>query len=47
VITLVDQDLVRFDRIWAAAGTPNAVFALTYADLLALTGAKAADIAER
>jgi len=47
VITLIDQDLARFDRIWAAAGTPNAVFALTYADLLALTKATAADIAER
>lgn len=47
VITLIDQDLSRFDRIWAAAGTPNAVFALTYADLVALTSGTVADIAER
>lgn len=47
VITLIDQDLARFDRIWAAAGTPNAVFALTYADLVALTCGTVADIAER
>lgn len=47
VITLIDQDLARFDRIWAAAGTPNAVFALTYADLVALTSGTVADIAER
>jgi len=47
VITLIDQDLARFDRIWAAAGTPNAVFALTFADLVALTSGTVADIAER
>lgn len=47
VMTLIDQDLARFDRIWAAAGTPNAVFALTYADLVALTAGTVADIAER
>lgn len=47
VITLIDQDLARFDRIWAAAGTPNAVFALTYADLVALTSGTVTDIAER
>lgn len=47
VLTLIDQDLARFDRIWAAAGTPNAVFALTYAELVALTSGTIADIAER
>lgn len=47
VTTLIDQDLARFDRIWAAAGTPNAVFALTYEDLVALTSGLVADIAER
>ncbi|HLJ73991.1 MAG TPA: YbaK/EbsC family protein [Thermoanaerobaculia bacterium] len=36
--TLIDEDLLRFDRIWAAAGTPNAVFELTPADLRRLTG---------
>ena len=24
--TVVDEDLLKFDLIWAAAGTPNAVF---------------------
>lgn len=28
-VTLIDSDLERFEEIWAAAGTPNAVFALT------------------
>jgi len=36
--TFVDEDLLRFDRIWAAAGTPNAVFELSPAELPRLTG---------
>ncbi len=36
--TLIDEDLLRFDRIWAAAGTPNAVFELSAAELPRLTG---------
>jgi prolyl-tRNA editing enzyme YbaK/EbsC (Cys-tRNA(Pro) deacylase) len=36
--TLIDQDLLAFDEIWAAAGTPHAVFALTPADLVKVTG---------
>lgn len=34
---LIDQDLLDLDRIWAAAGTPNAVFALEPKDLPRLT----------
>lgn len=36
--TFIDQDLLRFERIWAAAGTPNAVFELCAADLPRMTG---------
>jgi prolyl-tRNA editing enzyme YbaK/EbsC (Cys-tRNA(Pro) deacylase) len=36
--TLIDQDLLTLDEIWAAAGTPHAVFALTPADLVKVTG---------
>jgi len=36
--TFIDEDLLRFDRIWAAAGTPNAVFELLAADLPRITG---------
>jgi prolyl-tRNA editing enzyme YbaK/EbsC (Cys-tRNA(Pro) deacylase) len=35
--TFIDEDLLHFDRIWAAAGTPNAVFELIPADLPRLT----------
>ncbi|HEX3574176.1 MAG TPA: YbaK/EbsC family protein [Rhodopila sp.] len=45
-ITLLDQDLQRFETIWAAAGSPNAVFGLTPHDLSQLTDADFADIAK-
>ena len=31
--TLIDQDLLQYAEIWAAAGTPNAVFKLATVDL--------------
>jgi len=43
--TLIDEALFAFDEIWAAAGTPNAVFRLTPNDLLRLTGGVRARIA--
>ena len=39
-VTFIDEDLLAYSEIWAAAGTPNAVFRLTPADLLALTSGK-------
>ena len=46
-IVLIDSDLERFDFVWAAAGTPNAVFKTTPADLARLTQGRIADIAKR
>ena len=43
-LTLIDEDLLGFDQIWAAAGTPNAVFRLTPNDLAAMTAGQAADV---
>ena len=43
-VTLVDEDLLAFETIWAAAGTPNAVFCLTPADLLHMTGGQRAAV---
>lgn len=43
--TLLDRDLLGFDTVWAAAGTPDTVFAITPHDLRAATGATVADIA--
>jgi prolyl-tRNA editing enzyme YbaK/EbsC (Cys-tRNA(Pro) deacylase) len=36
--TYIDQDLFNYEAIWAAAGTPHAVFRLTPADLVRMTG---------
>ncbi|MEN3110969.1 YbaK/EbsC family protein [Uliginosibacterium paludis] len=40
----LDADLQRFPRIWSAAGTPNAVFPLSPAQLAQLTAAPWADV---
>lgn len=36
----IDQDLLQYETIWAAAGTPNAVFCLMAKDLPNLTGGR-------
>ena len=33
----IDEDLLQYGEIWAAAGTPNAVFKLTPSDLVRMT----------
>ena len=38
--TFIDEDLLQFTEIWAAAGTPHAVFKLTPAELVALSHAE-------
>lgn len=43
-VTLLDQDLWRFEEIWAAAGHPHGVFRLAPADLQRLTAAPIADV---
>jgi prolyl-tRNA editing enzyme YbaK/EbsC (Cys-tRNA(Pro) deacylase) len=42
----VDEDLLRHDLIYAAAGVPECVFPLTPADLLRATGGRVADVKE-
>jgi len=43
-IVVIDEDLLGLEEIWAAAGTPNAVFRLTPAELVAITGGQVARI---
>jgi prolyl-tRNA editing enzyme YbaK/EbsC (Cys-tRNA(Pro) deacylase) len=43
--TFIDRDLLQFAEIWAAAGTPHAVFRLTPADLVEMTGGTVLEIA--
>jgi len=38
--TFLDEDLLQYQTVWAAAGTPNAIFELTPADLIRMTGAR-------
>ncbi|MGV0960336.1 MAG: YbaK/EbsC family protein [Limnohabitans sp.] len=45
-VTLLDQDLWRFDDIWAAAGHPHGVFTLQPDDLKRLTAAPVADVVQ-
>ncbi|HKO66286.1 MAG TPA: YbaK/EbsC family protein [Burkholderiaceae bacterium] len=42
---VIDEDLRSFDEIWAAAGTPNAVFRLTFDDLVQLTNGRVTTVA--
>jgi prolyl-tRNA editing enzyme YbaK/EbsC (Cys-tRNA(Pro) deacylase) len=44
ISTYLDQDLLDFDRIWAAAGSPRAVFSISPQDLLSGTGAVAVSV---
>lgn len=39
-IIVIDEDLLRHAEIWAAAGTPNAVFRLTPEALVTMTGGR-------
>ena len=37
LIIFIDEDLLQYEEIWAAAGTPHAVFKLTPAELKTIT----------
>ena len=43
--TVVDEDLLAFQTVWAAAGTPSSVFPLAPAELVARTGGRVARVA--
>ena len=44
---LVDEALRPLDPIWAAAGHPRAVYRTSFDELLAVSGGRAVDVAER
>ena len=46
-VMLIDEDLLQYAHVWAAAGHPHAVFKLTPAQLKTMTGAPVADVALR
>ena len=43
---LMDPHLLEFDTVWAAAGTPHAVFGIAPGDLQRVSGAEIADVTE-
>lgn len=43
--TFVDQDLLGYDEVWAAAGTPHVNFAITPAELVRVTAGVVCDVA--
>ena len=45
-VVFVDETLLSFETLWAAAGTPNAVFQLTPNQLIGLTSGTVANIGE-
>jgi len=42
--TWIDEDLLREEKIWAAAGTPHALFPLSPADLPRMTGGRIVNV---
>ena len=44
VETLIDRDLLQYDVVWAAAGTPHHVFPIAPADLVRVSGGHVADV---
>ena len=45
-LVAIDKDLLDFETIWAAAGTPNAVFEIKPADLVTLTDGRVGPVAK-
>ena len=44
LLTYIDADLLQYDTVWAAAGTPNAVLQLDPRDLPRMTGGQVVEI---
>jgi prolyl-tRNA editing enzyme YbaK/EbsC (Cys-tRNA(Pro) deacylase) len=42
--TVIDEDLLRYDVVWAAAGTPRAVFAIAPDALVSVSGGRVARV---
>jgi len=42
--TYIDADLLRYDRLWAAAGSPYAVFPITPQELVRITRGRVVDL---
>ncbi len=43
-LTVIDEDLLEFERVFAAGGTPNAMFPIRPQDLVAVSRARVGDV---
>jgi prolyl-tRNA editing enzyme YbaK/EbsC (Cys-tRNA(Pro) deacylase) len=46
VPVFVDRDLLQYEQVWAAAGTPDSVFPIAPEDLVRLSNGQVADLKE-
>jgi len=46
LLTLIDRNLQRFEKLYAAAGSPRAVFPITFETLVEITDGQLADVTE-
>jgi prolyl-tRNA editing enzyme YbaK/EbsC (Cys-tRNA(Pro) deacylase) len=46
LVTFVDRDLLGYEQVWAAAGTPNSVFPIDPHELVRITGGRVEDVAQ-
>ncbi|MDR7537841.1 MAG: YbaK/EbsC family protein, partial [Armatimonadota bacterium] len=44
--TFIDEDLLHYQVVYAAAGTPTAIFPIAPADLVRVTGGRVVDLAQ-
>ena len=44
ITTIIDCDLLQYETLWAAAGTPNTVFSLQSSDLVNITQGRVAKV---
>ena len=42
--TYIDEDLLQYDTVWAAAGTPNAVFQVSPQELVRMSSGKVVNV---
>jgi prolyl-tRNA editing enzyme YbaK/EbsC (Cys-tRNA(Pro) deacylase) len=45
--TFIDRDLLKYDVVWAAAGTPRHVFPIAPHELIRITGGRVVDLADQ
>jgi Cys-tRNA(Pro) deacylase len=46
LVTYVDEELLRYDVVYAAGGTPTAIFPIGPHDLVRITGGRVVDLAQ-